>query len=107
MNELQLPSGLSYCTLDDGTQYCTGAQLGRGLSLYPYRNADIKLRLQLLPMCGDYDKWNAYWGSGPGIGRMYVAWNEELNTYIFMREWSRAGAKKTIRNAFYPNARFY
>lgn len=107
MNKLQLSSGLTYCTLDDGSKRCTGTQMGRRNSLYPYWNSDIKLRLQLLPMSGDYDTAGAYWGSGPGIGQMYVAWNDELNTYIFVREWSRTAAKAYVRNSFYPNARFY
>ena len=108
MTKLQLPNGLTYCTLDDGTKRCTGAGMGRRNSLYPYMNSDIKLRLQLLPLvAGGYDQWGAYWGSRPAIGKMYVAWNDALNTYIFVREWSRTDAKKTIRNTFYRNARFY
>ena len=105
--KLTLPSGTTGFTDDNGKWICTGSAMGRCNSLYPYMNSDIKLRLQLLPMSGDYDFAGAYWGSGPGIGRMYVAWNADLNTYVFVREWSRADAKKTIRNTFYRNARFY
>lgn len=111
MTKLQLPNGLNYCTLADGTRRCTGAKMGRKNQLWPYLNEPIKLHLQLLPIdSGGYDAGGAYWGlNSPGIGKMYVAWNTRNSepTMIFVREWSREDAKKTIRNTFYRKAKFY
>lgn len=105
MTKLQLPSGITYGIDAQGNRVCTGTQSGRRNSLYPYTNSDIKLHLQHLPLVdGCYDKWGAYWG---GPDNLYCAWNDLLNTYIFIRATHRDHAKQTIRHQFYKNAVFY
>ena len=77
-------------------------------------SGSIKLRLQRVRLVdGDYGPDGTYWGGGYGVAPLWCAFNATDATHafaqgtrIYVRAWSRAGAKAEILKA-YVNVRFY
>jgi hypothetical protein len=107
---LKLPSGMTYGIDRYGNKVCTGASMGRRNQFPKNRDASVKLRLQKVPLHGDYDQGGAYWGAMSGMD-IYCAWGEwgmpkfEPVT-IFVRAVSREEAKEYVLE-FLPHAKFY
>lgn len=106
-----LSSGATYCTLADGSQFCTGSAMGRPNSLPADRAKPIRLRLFRMREADRtcYDSGGAYWGCwSPTAGGMWRALGEttEEQVELFTRALTRAAAKERIR-ASLPAATFY
>lgn len=77
-------------------------------------DGDAKLYLQRVRFVdGDYAPDGTYWGGGYGTAPLWCAFNAAnadhapaQGTRIYVRAWSRAGARNQI-HAQYPNVRFY
>lgn len=115
---LTLSSGVTYCTLADGSRQCTGSQMGRA-TLLPDLAGPMRLRLVRVRIdSGGYDSGGAYWGIGSPLYRAVsldsvptrfstgyaTGRTEPVN--LFLRAKDRAAAKEAIRAKLIPGATF-
>lgn len=101
-------------TSTDRVDCSRGAPLGRPtrLGVNPPADSPVLLHLRKIRLdSGGYDRGGAYWGHG---GWLYEAWDNGGQVYITGRlepqcdeKRALARAKANIREAFFPNARFY
>lgn len=86
-----------------------GCQMGRPNDIYD-RQEQVKFRLYQIDMCGDYDRYGAYWGSGPTLGKMYHAYGmseiQGEDNQVFVRGKTREEAKAEVLKIF-RNAKFW
>lgn len=101
---------MPYPTLTNAaSQY--GASMGRSDTVLDPGEA-MKFRLYRMPMVdgGCYDTGGAYWGAPvpQGDGYMWHALAEGPTgrNEVFLRAWTRIGAKDKVRESF-PNAAFF
>lgn len=72
-----------------------GAPMGRRCDP---QNFSGRLKLQKVPLRGDYDQGGAYWGGGPGTLPLWCAWSED-GSAMYVRAESRALAIAAVRLA--------
>jgi len=82
-----------------------GSSMGRS-SFITEPMLDAKFHLELVPLnSGGYDSGGAYWGTGMPLYVSYAMGTEEEQR-VFIRSWTRSGAKSKVYQ-YFRNARFY
>jgi hypothetical protein len=105
--KLKLDPGFTgFTDPDTGKWVCTGSMMGRRDWIPDDSITVRKLRLERVPLYGDYDPAGAYWGSGKEP--LYVAYGESdtEQVRVFIRAKNRDEAKVQALYVF-PNARFF